>query len=106
MVLLREDATPAAADVRRELATRWPDLPPATELKEKDGLVSLRVGSSDVIMAKMPAPYPWSDLEGPCATSVLWPNAEEELKPHKIHSIVTVTGELNPIELSTLLTQA
>jgi hypothetical protein len=106
MVLLREDHTPKAADIAKELAARWPDLPTATDLEDTEDIVSLRIAGSDVIMAKMPAPFPWSDLEGPCATSVLWPKAAEELKPHKLHWIVTVNGELEPIELSTLLTQA
>jgi hypothetical protein len=57
-------------------------------------------------MAKMPAPIPWSDLEGPCATSILWRNADTEVKKHKIHWIVTVNGELDPLSLSRLLTQA
>jgi hypothetical protein len=106
MVLLREDDAPQAADVARELAKRFPDLPAATDVEDKEDIVSLRVGASDVILARMPAPFPWSDLEGPCATSVLWRNAADEIKPHKIHWIVTVNGELEPIELSTILTQA
>ena len=53
----------------------------------------------------MPAPIPWVDFEGPCSTSYLWPNALTEAKEHTIHAIVTVMGELPPVQLSTLLTQ-
>jgi hypothetical protein len=54
----------------------------------------------------MPAPIPWSDLEGPCATSRLWPTAAQELKEHKTHLIVTVSDESAPLKRAVLLTQA
>lgn len=106
MVLLRDDATPTVTDIQQDLAAHWPDLAPATDSKQEEGILAFEIGTSSVIYGKMPAPFPWSDLEGPCATSILWPKAEEELKPHKIHWIVTVSGELNELELSKLLTQA
>ena len=28
----------------------------------------------------MPAPIPWSNLEGPCATAWWWPDATEKMK--------------------------
>jgi hypothetical protein len=40
----------------------------------------------------MPAPIPWTDLEGPCATAWYWPEATEVLKGHTAHLIVTLTG--------------
>jgi hypothetical protein len=106
MVMLREDVALSGAAIQRELSAKWPALPRATDIEQKDDTLAFRVGSSDVILGKMSAPIPWSDLEGPCATSVLWPKATEEVKQHKIHWIVTVSGELKPVELSTLLTQA
>lgn len=105
MVLLRDDAKVSVADIQRELASNWPDLE-ITEAEEKDGSLSITFGETFVIFSRMPAPFPWSDLEGPCATSVLWKNAAAEIKPHKFHWVVVVNGELDPIELSTMLTQA
>lgn len=106
MIMLTADAPIHAANVQRQLAENWPNLPTATEVEEKDKTLSFLLGESSVIMAKMPAPIPWADLEGPCATSILWRNAMEEVEKHKIHWIVTASGDLNPLELSTLLTQA
>lgn len=63
----------------------------------KDGMVSY---------THVPAAFPWEELEGPCATSRLWRDAEEELKPHQAHVIVAVVDELEPLESSKLLTQA
>jgi hypothetical protein len=106
MVTFSDDPQLAVADIQRDIAMKWPDLPSITDADEKDNTLSFRVGSADVILGKMPAPIPWSDLEGPCATSILWPDAADALKEHKTHVIVTVSGELDPIALSTLLTQA
>jgi hypothetical protein len=106
MVMLKSDVSIRASDVHKSLSDNWPNLPPVTDAEEKEGSIAFRIGSSDVIMARMPAPIPWSDLEGPCATSLLWRNATEEVKQHMIHWIVTVSGELNPLEMATLLTQA
>lgn len=37
-------------------------------------------------------PIPWDQLEGPCKTAILWPDAEKMLKKHKAHLIVTLTN--------------
>ena len=90
--------------------SRWPELgratfsPPAD--KESICTVDFTNGPT-VFYAHMPAPIPWGDLEGPCATSVLWPHAKTEVSAHRSHVIVTVAGEdLTPIQLSERLTQA
>jgi hypothetical protein len=106
MVLFRELPALSASAIQAALAEHWPDLPAPTETKEGDGTISFGLGDVDVVLGVMPAPVPWSDLEGPCATSVLWPEAAAEVQAHQVHVIVTVSGELDPIELSTALTQA
>lgn len=95
--------------IKTDLSTTWPDMPPLgpTEKNEKH-MVSFDVGTgAHVILTLMPGPIPWSDLEGPCATSVLWKNAAEVLRPHKAHVLITVMFEDNrsPLEKSKLLTQ-
>jgi hypothetical protein len=106
MIMLRNDSPIRANDLQQHLAKNWPDLPVASEIEEKDGILSLQIGEASLIMAKMPAPISWSDLEGPCATTILWKNAASEVKQHSIHWIVTVRGDLEPLLLSKLLTQA
>jgi len=93
------------SDIQQDLAKKWPDLPAATETDEDDAIFSFSIGSPSIVLGLMPAPIPWTDLEGPCETSMLWPNASDELINHKSHIIVTVNGELNPLELATLLSQ-
>ena len=105
MVLLREEAVVPAARIEQELRTRHPDLN-ASSPADENGTASLKLRDGDLIVALMPAPIPWSDLEGPCATSLLWKNAAEEVKPHCAHLIVSVLTELNEVERSILLTRA
>ena len=106
MILLTADAPIRGGEVQRHLAENWPDLAAPTEVEEVEGTLSLQLGDALVVMGKMPAPFPWKDLEGPCATSILWKNAAEEIKRHTHHWIVSVHGELTPVMLSTRLTQA
>ena len=106
MVAFSDDPNLSISDIQKYLAMKWPNLASSSDTDEKGNTISFRLGAADVIFGKMPVPIPWSDLEGPCSTSVLWPNATDVLKQHKNHVIVTVRGELSPMALSKLLTQA
>jgi hypothetical protein len=104
MVLLREEAAAPAARIAQELQTRYPDLSAANPA-DKESIASLQLRDGDVFVALMPAPIPWSDLEGPCETSLLWKNAAAEVKPHSAHLIVSVLTELGELERQILLTK-
>jgi hypothetical protein len=104
-VALGADPKISIIDIHRDLKTNWPSLPDATSTEEKDGIFSFRLVGSDVFLAQMPAPIPWSDLEGPCATSILWPDAAKQLREHKSHLIVTISADATPVERAKLLTQ-
>jgi len=95
-----------ARAIARDIAAKWPDLPPVTadEASAKDGQVVLDMGSLSVIGQFIPAPIPWGDLEGPCQTAWLWPNAEAALRPHAAHMIVTTFGEDDPVARARALT--
>ena len=105
MVLLREATGAPARRVEEELGSRYPQLAPSVTADE-GGTASLKVSNGEIVVAHIPAPIPWSDLEGPCATSVLWQNAPDEVQTHRAHLVVTVLSNRNPIEQATLLTQA
>ncbi len=106
MILLREEALLPLDDLQHDFRTKWPDVPAPADASEEGTTLSFRTGSADIIVGRMPAPIPWSDLEGPCATSILWPTAAKDLKEHTAHHIVTVTADLSPAELAALLTKA
>src|SRR4051794_6677557 len=56
------------------------------------GILTARLGDEFIAIAPMPAPYPWTDLEGPCATSWMWPpqTPATTLKAHRSHVLVTM----------------
>ncbi len=93
--------------VKADLAATWPDLPTAGETEKSEKSIVFDVGDAMVTLTLMPGPIPWSDLEGPCQTSVLFPNAIEILKPHRAHLLIAILfkGQPTPVERSTLLTQ-
>ncbi|MBW3597142.1 MAG: DUF4261 domain-containing protein [Planctomycetes bacterium] len=105
MVMLGPGAKLSAEAIQQDLKSTWPALPAIGNAEQEEVTLSFRVGEADLILGRMPAPIPWSDLEGPCATSWLWPDAAEKLKQHAEHVIVTVSSEASPVERSRLLTQ-
>ena len=105
MVALKDGEAPVPDRVVAELKKRWPDAPPARDLSTKKGVLTFKLDDALAAVALMPAPIPWSDLEGPCATAWYWPKAGEAMKAHKAHLIVTLSGgRRTPIDRCLLLT--
>jgi len=103
MVALGAKPQLSAGEVQRDLKATWPTLPAVTDTQKKDNTLSFDLGDAAVIMGLMPAPIPWSDLEGPCATSWLWPEAAQVLRGHKNHLVVTVSSAAGAVERAKLL---
>lgn len=67
----------------------------AAKIERGDGQVfSFQLGDELVVLGLMPAPYPAKDLEGPLATSWMWPKQPpiQSVKRHRSHLLVTMTG--------------
>lgn len=105
MVLFRDTPAFAVQEIQTFLASHWPELGPVSDIVEDDMTLSMSLPTADVAIGMMPIPVPASDLDEPCATSILWPDARTIVPGHLSHAIVTVHGELAPVALSTLLTQ-
>lgn len=109
MVLLESDLELDGQAFFDDFAERWAgdesNTPAPAGLDMGEG-VSFNVGEASVIAMMMQTPIPWSTLEAPCGTSVLWKNATEEIQRHKVHVIITVIGSTDAIASSVLLTQA
>jgi hypothetical protein len=105
MIALGPNACVSAAAIQAELGRQWPTLPKAEPAEEKEGTFAFRVGVQDVVAGLMPAPIPWSDLEGPCATSWLWKDAADVLRSHTTHLILTVSSQAAVLDRMRLLTQ-
>lgn len=95
MVALYDSRLPHPDHYRQCLAQNFPDLPHPVSVTmiEEDRAQALSVETSEStgIIAVLPAPIPWADLEGPCSTAWWWPEAAEKLKPHTAHAIIAVT---------------
>jgi hypothetical protein len=104
MILLRQSCELPASAIERELQHRYPDLGASLDTNE-EGIPSFQLKDGTLMLATMPAPIPWSELEGPCATSLLWKDAAEEVQRHESHILVTLLSEQNEIEQSILLTK-
>ncbi len=59
---------------------------------EKPETVFVGIPDGMAFYSLMPAPIPWGDLEGPCRTTLFWPDAEKELRNHTHHFIVSLMG--------------
>lgn len=105
MVLAHGEPEIALPALLGELAARWPDLPAATEVGDEGGSILFKLGDSLVAISAMPAPVPWSDLEGPCATSLLWRDAAGAVRAHDRHVLVSVLGDAPPLAAAGLLTR-
>jgi hypothetical protein len=106
MVAIGEGLKISATAIRRDLTSTWPNLPDPTRAEKKDNTLAFRVGGSEVILGVMPAPIPWSDLQGPCGYSWLWPEATMQLRRHISHVVVTVSDDSEPVQRARLLTMA
>jgi hypothetical protein len=77
------------------------------EFEIKDQILICQAGDDAVAVSLMPAPYPWTDLEGPCQTSWMWPKGTSatSVKTHQSHLLITMVGGGGaPIERHRLLT--
>jgi hypothetical protein len=73
----------------------------------EDGVFSFNVGDEFLALAHMPAPFPAKDLEGPIATSWMWPAQPpiENVKRHRSHLIISMTGgAADPVRRRLILT--
>lgn len=104
-VPLSADGALSVVELTQHLANTWPSLPAIEDVQENDYTSSFCVGVAKVILAEISTGIPWSELEGPCSTAILWPDAEADLRDHFEHVILTVSGELDEVAASTLLTQ-
>lgn len=98
-VLLPQAQMPAPLVLGAALGTELQNV------QRQDNTLSFKLGSAEVILGLMPGPIPWEDLEDPCKTSRLWPDATQVLRPHAAHLVVSVRGDLDPLMRIVRLTQ-
>jgi Domain of unknown function (DUF4261) len=78
---------------------------PSSDLQWQDENLVFAVHGGNLAVSLMPAPIPWSELEGPCATAWWWPEATERMRSHRFHFVVAlIGGAIEPVERRVLLT--
>jgi hypothetical protein len=107
LVALNSPRTPKQEDVLTLLRGKYA-VDPVPEASAEGGEVAMFFDLPDgmAIYSLMPGPIPWSSLEGPCQTARWWPEAEDVLRNHTFHFIVSLMGgPENPLERHIWLTK-
>jgi hypothetical protein len=105
--LLLSGSAPFSVDALKSQLEKNP-APGQTRISTDRGMLTFNQNDAIVAIAPMPAPYPWNDLKGPCATSWMWPSGTNAMsvKDHRLHVLVTVVGgKVAPIDRRLLLTR-
>lgn len=106
MILCQDSPQPDLPALIADFSARFGNAPQPSDLQHTGSVASFKLGQVDIYIAPIEASFPWSDLSGPCESSILWKDATNQLRDHKSHIIVTVSGaDAGPEALSTYLTQ-
>mgnify|MGYP000956682387 CR=1 FL=1 len=62
------------------------------QIEGDDTTASFEIGEECVVIALMPAPIPAEEFESMYSYSYLWEDAEQEIKEHTQHAIVSILG--------------
>lgn len=92
-----------------DLRKDWSDFPKIDDISI-DKNVTIIYLENEVLISLMyiDIPIPWNDLEGPCATAYLWPEATKKMRNHKSHLIISAMGiadNFSIVEKSILITK-
>lgn len=97
---------PTEASLRKAVAKYMPSSfqPRTVEIDDKSVVLQSEMATFMAIMLNKP--IPWRDLEQPCRSSLIWPEATKVMKKHKFHLIVTLMGNEDAfIDQNNLLTK-
>jgi hypothetical protein len=106
-LLLEGDSFPVDAFLKQVAKSRIAGKAVSNIDRGDGGVFSFDVGDEFVALAHMPAPYPASDLEGPIATSWMWPPEPpiDSIRGHRSHLLITMMGgAASPVRRRLILT--
>jgi hypothetical protein len=105
-VALDEFRVPKEANVRDALQKYFPKETSIENIEIDQKSITFSMNDTMVMVAEMPFPIPWDDLEGPCESSLLWPEATKVMKSHRSHVLVTMfQGEGSFVEQCVVFTK-
>ncbi len=93
MVALDSPSLPPPKEMLQTLASLSGIAVNANKVLARQDSLTFPLGGNTAAVAIMPAPIPWSNLEGPCATAWWWPEAGARMQGHTSHLLVVLAGE-------------
>jgi len=106
MIALSSPVFPEQNQLFDFLRSNWPEAPLPKDISNNSQILTFDLGKAIAAVSLMPAPIPWEDLEGPCATAWYWPEATQAMKDHKYHLIVALMkSPLDIIDTTLLFTK-
>ena len=106
-LLLEGESFPVDAFLKQLAKTPIAGKPASGINRGNGGAFGFDVGDEFFGLVQIPAPYPANDLEGPIATSWMWPPNPpiETVKQHRSHLLITMTGgAADPVRRRLMLT--
>ena len=106
-LLLETESFPVDAFLKQAAATRLGGKAISQITRSDGGVFGFNVGDEFLGLVVIPAPYPAADLEGPIATSWMWPAQPpiSDVKRHRAHLLITMTGgAMDPVRRRLILT--
>lgn len=94
MVALSEARLPTAEAFRAALTTMGQPALAVSDLRVDDGVMTFNLtGGGMGAIALMPAPIPWRDIGPLVANTPLFEDAEQRMRAHRAHLLVTLMGQ-------------
>ena len=93
MVALNTPSLPKQQEMLETLASLSGTVVDPKVVEAKESSLAFPLGGDTAAVALVPAPIPWSNLEGPCETAWWWPEASEKMRGHNSHLLVVLSGE-------------
>lgn len=105
MPLFKNGETYDIEKVIGHLKTFW-QLDVSDEDKIDNEAAVFSIEGQMVAIARMPGPVPWEEIKSTASYNYLWPSAEDELKDHTGHAIVTVmSGDMPALDRYRILSK-
>jgi len=93
MVALDTPSLPRQEEMLKTLASLSGITVSPLTVEAQESTLAFPLDGNTAAVAILPAPIPWSNLEGPCETAWWWPDASEKMRAHNSHLLVALRGE-------------
>lgn len=104
MIMLTKSSNIKKETLVGKLNSDWANIFHIDHCEEKDGIISFDSDKMHFTVSELPLRIPSGELEIPVKTAFLWRSAGEDIKEHKMHQNVFVSGNVDKIIISKYLT--